>query len=65
MTSTTALHVPNGVRVIVPTANGLAYGLVGSAHYHGPIDGSGTITFCLVNGRDVTVPASTPCDWTD
>jgi hypothetical protein len=53
---TTVLHIDNGttVRIVDGTV-----GTVGSAHYHGPIDGTGTTTLCFIDGTEWSGPAAT------
>jgi hypothetical protein len=54
---TLALDVDNGVTVRCP---GGRTGFVGSAHYSGPIDGTGTVTLCFTDGTEWSGPAWMP-----
>jgi len=55
-TATTALYVENGMNVVLPDGSRR---FIASAHYSGPIDGSGIITFCWVDGTSTVLPADT------
>lgn len=54
-----ALYVENGTYLIVGTDDHGQRGWVGSAHYSGGWDGVGEMTFCIVGGSDIRVPAQT------